>query len=291
MRVDEHWLTADDGWRLNVVDVQPAEPTGVVVAGHSMMVDRRTLWRDDRPCLVRTLAESGLRVLVPDLRGHGASGPVAARDVDWSYDDLVDDVAVYLDLAGDLAPGRPRFLLGHSLFGHNSLAYLGLEPDAPVSGVVALAVNVWNRRWEPNRAIAGLQIAIAIGSMALVHALGFAPARALRTGSSDEARTYWREMCAWILGNTWDGRDGSDYHANLARVRCPVLHVLSDGDWLYGRPSQAMRFGERLDDFRETWVLGRGPSRDVRPDHMGMVTNPDCGSLWQRVAAWIRARC
>ena len=49
----EHTLRAPDGWTLHVVEVCPPEPRATVIAGHAMMVDRRTLWRSRRtPSLV-----------------------------------------------------------------------------------------------------------------------------------------------------------------------------------------------------------------------------------------------
>ena len=70
----EHLLETPDGWRLSVLDVEPTTPAqGLVVAGHAMMVDRRTLFRVGRPSLVATLAAAGIRVLVPDLDKVGGA--------------------------------------------------------------------------------------------------------------------------------------------------------------------------------------------------------------------------
>lgn len=298
MRERRHELTTTDGARLDVLELTPgSDAPAIVIAGHAMMVDRRTFYRPDRPdrpSLAGTLVTAGLRVLIPDLRGHGASGPLAGEGADWSYDDLVRDVGAYVALARALAPDRPVVLLGHSLFGHLSLAWLGLQPDAPVAAVVLLGVNIWNRRWEPNVLHAWAQR----GTMALAQLVtslrGHAPVRALRLGTADEARRYWSEMARWVARDTWSARDGADYHRNLARIRRPVLHVVSDGDTFAARPAQALRFSAPLAGVREVVHLGRGCPHPalagLAPGHMGFVTDPACEPLWAHVAEWIRAR-
>ena len=101
-----HRVVTADGWRLDVLDLIPERaPCAVAVVGHAMMVDRRTVSRADGPSLCGTLCERGFRVLVPDLRGHGASGPTASDGADWSYHELVSDVGEYVDLAVTTVPG------------------------------------------------------------------------------------------------------------------------------------------------------------------------------------------
>src|SRR5262245_9684351 len=127
----ERWIAAEDGFRLHLVDL-PAEGAAraVVVAGHAMMVDGRTIYRADRPSLAATFAAQGLRPLVPAFRGHGLSGPTGRR-ARHTYDELVSDVGVYLRHARALAPELPVVLVGNSLFGHAALAYLGAHADTP----------------------------------------------------------------------------------------------------------------------------------------------------------------
>ena len=109
-----HRVPAPDGWVLDVLDLEPAGPArGVVVAGHAMMVDRRT-FRPGKPGLARTLVDAGLRVLLPDLRGHGRSGPTPRAggrevdEVDEAELGAVDPVAARAREAGD----RPALVGG-----------------------------------------------------------------------------------------------------------------------------------------------------------------------------------
>ena len=56
MTTTERWVAGADGWGINVLEVPAAgRSRGLVIAGHAMMVDRRTLVRDDRPSLVASL--------------------------------------------------------------------------------------------------------------------------------------------------------------------------------------------------------------------------------------------
>jgi pimeloyl-ACP methyl ester carboxylesterase len=287
-----HAVVADDGWRSYVYDFRPAsDARGIVIAGHAMMVDAQTLCRRDRPTLVWILVRAGFRVLVPDLRGHGASGPLAGEGGDWSYDAIVSDVGSYVELARELAPRLPITLIGHSLFGHASLAWLGLHPDAPVRAVVLLACDLWNRRFESRRWRWTLKRMVDLSLYALVRAFGYLPVRKVRAGTADEARTYWEQFHTAIAHDRWKSIDGAvDYYPGLADIGVPVFHVLSEGDWLYANPRSALAFTATV-PLREVLVLGRddAPSdlRDYRPGHMEVVTSPSSAGVWWTVARWL----
>jgi len=70
----------------------------------------------------RFLAERGLVVYAHDHLGHGRSG--GARGWVASFDVFLDDVAFVHALAAEENPGLPLFLLGHSMGGLITAAYL-----------------------------------------------------------------------------------------------------------------------------------------------------------------------
>jgi predicted alpha/beta hydrolase len=291
----EHRVLTPDGWTLNVLQLTPAAPPrACVLLGHAMMVDRRTLFRPDKATLAEALLHAGFLVFVVDLRGHGTSGPRADEGGQWSYEDLVSDTGTLLQFARNMAPELPLFTVGHSLFGHTAMAYLGQHPESPVSGHVAMGVNIWNRRFEANTlrwAYKRLQVAIGTFFCTL---LGRVPARRFRAGTADEPSRYWNAVRDWVGQDRWASPDGVDYHEGLRNIRCPVLHVVSEGDRWLGAPKEAIRFAAPLGDKAE--ILRVGPQCKVpklttlTPDHMEMVTDEKCAPIWHQVAEWIGAQ-
>ena len=287
-----HSVGARDGWLLRVWDFRPPlerEVRGVVVVGHALLVDSRTLCRPDRPTLASVLVAAGFRVLAPDLRGHGESGPSPQRGGEWSLDDQVGDVAHYVELAASLEPERPIALVGHSLFSHAALAWLGLNPDAAVRAVVALGFVVWNRRFERRRWRWWLQRVLFGLMWLLTELVGYLPSRRLRAGSDDAPREYIRQFHGHMRRDRWDARDGVDYAAALAQIQVPVLHVVSEGDQL-ARPQACARATAIIEE-RELLVLGRddapGELARLRPGHMGLVTSAGSKLCWHWIAGWL----
>jgi predicted alpha/beta hydrolase len=291
-----HRASGTDGWTLDVLELQPiGEPRATVIAGHAMMVDRRTIYRSDRPTLASTLVASGFRVLVPDLRGHGESGPTASEGGDWRYRDLVDDTAAFLQLAREVDPQRPIALVGHSLFAHTSLAYLGQHPEAPVAALAMVGAHIWEHAWQGS--LRGFLFRRGLTALiwAVSQVIGRVPVRRLGVGSADESRGYWSDFRRYLRQGRW--RDGSvDYVANMARVRCPVLHVVSEND-KGAPPDEALRWSRGLGARREVLRLG-GPERassgplpeglrGLVPGHMALVTDPTSQPVWRYIADWL----
>lgn len=75
----------------------------------------------------------GIGVVSLDLRGHGRSP--GERSYVERFDDYLLDVDVLLDKAGDLAEGRPVFLMGHSMGGAVALRWLA-QRRRPVAGLI-----------------------------------------------------------------------------------------------------------------------------------------------------------
>ena len=292
-----HSLTADDGWVLRAYEFSPArdQVRGTVLLGHAMMVDARTLCRPDRPTIAATLVANGFRVLVPDLRGHGASGPHAAEGGDWSYDDHVRDVGTLVGWARELGPNAPLHLVGHSLFGNASLAWLGENPAQDVTSVVLLCVDIWCRRHEPRWWRWVLKRAFFLISLGLVKTFGFLPSVWLGMGTADECARYWSQFDRWMRDDRWTNEEGDiDYGRALFEIRHPVLHVMSEGDRLYAAPEASLEFTRVIARRQVMMLPARIPARSgagtVGVGHMSVVTDPECSIIWERIARWLVAR-
>ena len=119
--------------RLTIANRQAKLPTGEVIAYYEQGEKRATgepvmlllhgycgssaYWQEVMP----HLAESG-KIIVPDLRGHGAS--TAPRQDVYDMNDYADDIAMLLDELGE----RQAIVLGHSLGGYATLAFAERHP-------------------------------------------------------------------------------------------------------------------------------------------------------------------
>jgi predicted alpha/beta hydrolase len=281
-------VVCDDGWRLRGELLLPdSAPRAVAIVGHAMMVDRRTLDRPRGAGLVSRLVEHGLAVVWPDLRGHGRSGPRAEAGGRWCYDDLVDhDVPSLLAWTRARLPGVRCVAVGHSLFGHVTLAHLTRHPEAPLDGLVLIACNYCHPEWGRRR-LAYVERGVMIGVMAgLAHAFGRFPTRRLRFGSDDEATPFVDDFVRGWSRLDWRARDGFSYAANRARVRTPVLSLLAAGDRHLAPPDEARTLVTGLTGPVRVEVCGRASGLPFDPDHMGIVIDPRARPVWDRAAAF-----
>lgn len=86
--------------------------------------------------VVNHLVPRGIAVYALDHRGHGRSPGKQGYIRAWSV--LVEDLRTFITFVRDQNPGRPLFLLGHSLGGNIALTYALRYPDA-LAGVIASA--------------------------------------------------------------------------------------------------------------------------------------------------------
>ncbi|MCQ9207243.1 MAG: lysophospholipase [Omnitrophica bacterium] len=83
--------------------------------------------------VVRRLVNAGYAVYVFDLRGHGRSS--GARVFVRSFNEYLSDLEAYLTRVGEREPGRPLFILGHSLGGAIATLFaIDKKPD--ISGLI-----------------------------------------------------------------------------------------------------------------------------------------------------------
>jgi predicted alpha/beta hydrolase len=251
-----------------------------------MMVDRRTLDRRGRG-LASQLAARGIACVSADLRGHGASGPRAGEGGDWRYDDLVEhDVPTLAAWARAQFPSLPVVCVGHSLFGHVSLAHVARHADAPIDGLVLLSCNVANPDWARRPLQLVLKRSLIEVAALVSRVVGRVPARRLGIGSDDEAAGYVRDFVRCVRAVEWRAHDGFSYYDALPSVTRPVLAMVGAGDRVMASEADARGLVAGLPrlDFR---VVGRRSGLSFDPGHMGLLLDERARPAWVEVADFI----
>lgn len=146
------WFRASDGALIHF-DVADAAPIdlfsesgrGVLVTVHGLgeHIGKYEEW-------AAHAAARGWHVMMYDQRGHGRT---PGRRGHYRFDDLVDDLARFVDVTADRYPGIPIFLVGHSLGALVALRYASGEPHPAIQGgilsgpPIALAAEIsgWYR--------------------------------------------------------------------------------------------------------------------------------------------------
>lgn len=128
-------LVADDGVRLSGARLQgPTDALGTVVLVHGFAHSSRT----PRIHVFAHRLARRLHVVVPDLRGHGASAGVSTLGTKEPM-----DVAAAVAAA---PPGLPVVTVGISLGGAAVLLHAGTLGG--VAGVVAVSSPAWSQAWD-----------------------------------------------------------------------------------------------------------------------------------------------
>lgn len=253
-----------------------------------MMVDRRTLYRRDRAGLVTALVDAGIAVVCPDLRGHGESGPRAEAGGRWTYDDLVEhDVPTLVAFARRRFPQLPVVIVGHSLFGHATVAHLARHPNDGVDGVALLACNIVSRAWRQHPLASALSTSLISAMAVSTLAYGRFPSRLLRVGNTDEAQPYVFDFLRWIAAGDWVARDGFNYADGAAQIRTPVAAWVGAGDRLFSPPPAADAFVKLIDHSRRARIVGRATGLAFDPGHMELATDARCRPVWDEVARFV----
>jgi pimeloyl-ACP methyl ester carboxylesterase len=228
------------------------------------------------------LAEAGLRVLAPDMRGFG-DGPRLAPGGYYYFSDYVFDLAELLDAL--VAPGAPMLLVGHSMGGTVVTLYAGLFPERLAGLVVAEGAG------PPEDAYAGVPVRMRkwIDDVRSVRARGersmASREEALRRLSVNHPRVeldVLRSRFDALVRDLPDGRVAwkadplhatrspipffaGTFKAFAARVTCPVLFV-SGGPLGWHVPDEDERVAS-FPDVRRVEIEGAG--------HMMHWTRPD----------------
>jgi alpha-beta hydrolase superfamily lysophospholipase len=129
MPYEEGWLKTFDGLRLRTRTWVPAKgPSAVLVLVHGF-----TEHSGRYAHLGERLCQRGHAMCAIDLRGHGLS----QGDRAWvrSFDDYLSDVEGFLGQVRERHPGKPLFVLGHSM-GATIVVLLAIDRQLAVTGAI-----------------------------------------------------------------------------------------------------------------------------------------------------------
>lgn len=220
------------------------------------------------------LSAAGYDVWLADWRSHGSAGR-EPRPHTWHFEDTItQDAPVLASYVRDVTGGAPPVWVGHSIGGAIGLALLARQPDA-LGAVVTLGT--------PGPVMGPLRRLLALGTIAICHALGRFPARAFRMGPEDESALILAEWMEWNTHGHWVGADGFDYLAALRHSPIPVLTVAGAGDRMFAPPDACRALAERVGAVPGTYATV-GPQLD----HPGLLLDPRADAeCWPLVAQWI----
>ena len=107
----EEKITSAEGYVLTARVYEARDPRAVIRIIHGMEE-----YQDRYEPFAAWMQERGYTVLTADLRGHGPNAPILSHIADADGDRLlIEDERVLLRKAVSLAPGKPVYLLGHSM--------------------------------------------------------------------------------------------------------------------------------------------------------------------------------
>lgn len=219
-------LRTGDGLRLGGARLRgPADAFATVVLVHGLTHFSRTPGVYD----FARLLSSHVHVLVPDLRGHGASEGTCSLGMDEPR-----DVAAAVAAAD---PDLPVVTVGISLGGAASLLHGGTHGG--VAGVVAVSSPAWSGAWDtPTTSRLRRMVTTPVGRAVL--------ARAMRTRVARECEPV---------------PDARDVVASIAPAFLLVVHDRADH---YFGPEHAETLLEWANEPKELWwVEGAGHGTDL----------------------------
>ncbi|MGO2660329.1 alpha/beta fold hydrolase [Mycetocola reblochoni] len=236
------------GCTLHLTDIRPDRPSAngrEVLMLHGAGMDG-TVWEHQ----ARALAADGHRVVVPDLRGHGASRPAVLPP---TAERLLADTAAVVDV---LRLDRP-VLVGHSLGGNLAQALVRSDPRG-FSGLAVLD-SAWNA--GPLTRAERLALALAGPGLRLVPSRRLAPLLARASAETPPARAACEAafarlsrdefLAAWTATTPFLSPDPGH------RTPLPLLLVRGDRDRT-GTIATSMPSWARAESVAEHVVPGAG---------------------------------
>ena len=270
-----------DGTQIALRVYEPASADhGNVVIGGAMGVRQ-----DYYAPFAQWLATQGWRVTTFDYRGSGASMPAGGlRGFQADLFDWASDYEAVVDAAAQAVPGKPLFLLGHSL-GAQLPGLLGNQHK--VSGLLSVAAG--SGYWRENAP--QLRRMIWYFWWVLVplatRLCGYFPGKKLRKVGDLPAGVMlqWRR---WCLNPRYSvGAEGEGVRLRYANATFPVLALSITDDELMTLRGTHSLVGLYENARSEIHRIAPADVAVRRLGHFGPFRSEQQTQLWPRMAGWL----
>lgn len=222
--------------------------------------------------LVASFEERGWSARAIPARGFERGEPIASRRHDWSYDDVIADIAEAVGKARADDPNRMVIVLGHSL---GSQAGAGHQiHHVPADGFVTIGASVPDYRFYPNGGLHVLALGMSVPVVTRI--FGYLPKPMF---GAPGARTMMREWARFV-------RSGTPPFAVPHRVSTPSLVIQVQGD-AYAVSASNKRFAEVFIEpaamTRWVYTKAAAPVGGI-VDHLMWVKSPE--AVVDKVIDW-----
>ena len=221
--------------------------------------------------LAEALAARGIAVFLHEWRGNGSSDLRASRESDWTYRELLADIAASEQSVANELPDIERLIGGHSLGGQLACCHLALHPQAAAAlWLVASGSPYWRAFPAPSR----WWLPLAYRFLPwLARRKGFLPGRSVGFGGN-EARGVITDWARTALSGRYaaTGVD-ADLDAAMANFDGDVRALSTDADWL-APPSSMAFLTDKLRNARVHAATFDAAQLGTRADHYAWMKQP-----------------
>lgn len=176
------------------------------------------------------LSMENYHVIIADWRGNGDFSIQPSREVNFGYEELIEDIGTLVDYADEVFPNSKKMIVGHSLGGQVGSLYTAIHPERIAGLVLMTSCLVHYRGWGM---FGGLKVLFASTLFPILSTvLGYFPGHQLGFAGK-EAKQVMKD---WSY-NGWTGKYATtnnkvDYNQALAQLSKKILSISVEGDVL-----------------------------------------------------------
>ncbi len=272
-------IKTTDGWTLKINKFLPLDTTE---APKAVLIVLPAMGAHSKPYrfMASSLSKSGHIVLTVDPRGHGKSLPHPKRGIDYGFDDFLrQDIPAVQEYVNKTYPGLPVFLVGHSLGGHLSAAYIAENPGK-IAGLITLTSSYLHFK------ILGYPTLLFYSAfVVLAKIMGYLPGQYIGWGSPI-ARQQVLDWAGFGFSGKFRGTDGRLIEPKIEKIETPSLCVGFTDDKTLAPAKSIQRFAKMLPaDKTSVWLLSPEELNTHALSHFDHLRNG--AKLWAKLDQWI----